>query len=97
MFGVDKPIHNGISDNLSPSGMCIISDKVLSPRSNINIIIHVKHSTTENDEIWEDFTVEGEVIWASTPPGIYSKMGIKFNKPNAELLRIYEAKEPSLR
>jgi len=93
-FGYDKPLHIGISDNLSPGGMNIISDKALVPLSNIIINIYVKHTTTENDESWEDITVAGIVIWVLTPPGIYSKMGIRFKESYEELVRIYAAKKP---
>jgi len=87
-FGMDNPIHDGTSYDLSPKGMSIITDKVLPAKSNIIINIYVKHSTTENNESWEDITVEGKVIWVLTPPGIFSKMGIKFNNLNEELFRI---------
>ena len=92
MFGEDKPVHNGKSENLSPEGMCIISDKVLPPKSNIKININIKHYTAENKETWENITVDGEVVWVDTPPGIYSKMGIKFKQHNDRLIQIYEAK-----
>ena len=92
MFGEDKPVHNGKSENLSPGGMCIISDKVLPLKSNITININIKHNTAENIETWEDITVDGEVVWVDTPPGIYSKMGIKFKQHNDRLIQIYEAK-----
>ena len=82
MFGEYKPVHSRKSENLTTEGMCIISDKVLTPKSNIKITINSKHNTAENSETWEDITVDGEVVWVDTPPGIYSKMGIKFKIRN---------------
>ena len=69
-FGIDDPIHNGISYDLSPKGMSIITDKVLPDKSNIIIKID-----TENGG---DVTVKGEVIWVSSIPDLPSRMGIKF-------------------
>jgi len=69
-FGIDDPIHNGISYDISPKGMSIITDKVLPDKSNIIIKID-----TENGG---DVTVKGEVIWLSSIPDLPSRMGIKF-------------------
>ena len=91
MFGEDKPVYNGKSENLSPGGMCIISEKLLPEGSKIKIIINIKYALSGNDETWKDITVEGEVTWVLTPPGLYSKMGIKFNNHNEKLIQIYEA------
>ena len=73
-FGIDDPIHNGISYDISPKGMSIITDKVLPDKSNIIIKID-----TENGG---DVTVKGEDIWLSSIPDLPSRMGIKFKKPN---------------
>jgi len=70
IFGIDGPIHNGISYDLSPKGISIITDKVLPDKSNIKIKID-----TENGG---DVTVKGEVIWVSYIPDLPSRMGIKF-------------------
>jgi len=70
IFGIDEPIHNGISHDLSPRGMSIITDKVLPDKSNIILKID-----TENEG---DVTVEGQVIWVSSIPDLPSRMGIKF-------------------
>jgi len=94
MFGEDKPIHNGISDNLSPGGMSIISDKALVPLSNIIIKIYVKKIAVVNTKKLEIITVEGEVIWVKLLPDAPSMMGIKFNKPNEKLIRIYRTLKP---
>jgi len=75
-----------MSVDISPDGMNVISDKALVPLSNIIIKI--------NTGIWGVVTVEGEVIWVSSIPGLPSRMGIKFNKPNERLIRIYKAKKP---
>jgi hypothetical protein len=83
-FGIDDPIHNGISYDFSHIGMSIITEEVLPAKSNIIIKIET--------EIGEVVTVEGEVIWVSSFPDLPSKMGIKFNKPNKRLIRIYEAR-----
>ncbi len=85
-FGIDDPIHNGISYDFSPNGMSIITDKVLPDKSNIIIKID-----TENGG---DVTVEGKVIWVSSIPDLPSKMGIKFNRPNERLNRIYKFNKP---
>ena len=69
-FGIDDPIHNGISYDISPKGMSIITDKVLPDKSNIIIKID-----TENGG---DVTVKGEVIWVSSIPDLPSRMGIKY-------------------
>jgi len=85
-FGIDDPIHNGISYDLSSNGMSIIADEVLPVKSNILIKID-----TENGGV----TVEGEVIWVSSIPDLPPKMGIKFNKRSERrLIRIYKAKKP---
>jgi hypothetical protein len=83
-FGYDKPISNGMSVNVSPDGMNVISNKALVPESNILIKIDAG--------VWGVVTVEGEVIWVSSIPDLSSRMGIKFNKPNERLIRIYKAK-----
>ena len=85
-FGYDKPIYNGMSVDISTDGMNVISDKALVPESNILIKI--------DTGIWGIVTVEGEVIWVSSNPDLPSRMGIKFNKPNERLNRIYKAKTP---
>ena len=85
-FGIDDPIHNGISYDFSSNGMSIITDEALPVKSNIIIKIVT--------EIGGVVTVEGEVIWVSSIPDLPSRMGIKFNKPNERLIRIYKAKKP---
>jgi hypothetical protein len=85
-FGIDDPIHNGISYDLSPKGMSIITDKVLPAKSNIIIEID-----TENGG---DVTVKGEVVWVSSIPDLPSRMGIRFKESNEELIRIYKTKKP---
>ncbi len=84
-FGIDDPIHNGISYDFSPNGMSIIADEVLAAKSNIII---------EIDTEIGGVTVDGKVIWESSIPDLPSKMGIKFNKPNEKLIRNYIAKKP---
>jgi len=69
-FGIDDPIHNGVSYDLSPKGMSIITDKVLPDKS----IIIIKMDTENGGDV----TVEGEVIWGSSIPDLPSKMGIRF-------------------
>lgn len=85
-FGIDDPIHNGISYDFSPNGMSIITDEVLPANSYIRIKI--------DTEIEGAVTVGGKVIWVSSLPDLPSKMGIKFNKHNKRLFRIYEANQP---
>jgi len=96
-FGYDKPIYNGISTNLSPDGVCIISDKAFVSLSNIIIDIYVKKIKVDNTTKLEIITVEGEVIWVKHFPDAPSKVGIRFKESNEELVRIYVAKRPSLR
>ncbi len=84
-FGIDDPIHNGISYDLSPNGMSIIAEEVLPAKSDILVKIDTEIGVV---------TVEGEVIWVSAIPDLPSKMGIKFNKPNERLIRLYNAKKP---
>jgi len=62
-FGYDKPIYSGMSINLSPDGMNIISDKALVPLSNLIIDIYVKKIKADNTEKLEIIRVEGEVVW----------------------------------
>ena len=69
-FGKDDPIHNGITYDVSPKGLSIITDKVLPDKS--NTIINID---TENGG---DVTVKGEVVWVSSIPDLPSRMGIKF-------------------
>ena len=84
-FGIDDLIYDGISYDFSPNGMSIIADEVLPAKSNIIIEIDTEIGFV---------TVEGEVIWVSSIPDLPSKMGIKFNKHNERLIRIYNAKKP---
>jgi hypothetical protein len=86
-FGTDEPIHEGITHDYSANGISIISDNILPPNSKIVIKIDTK--------IGRIINVEGEVIWTKTHTNRGSIMGIKFNKPNAELLRIYQISESS--
>jgi len=85
-FGIDDPIHNGISYDFSHNGMSIITEEFLHTKSNIIIKIET--------EIGEVVTVEGEVVWVSSFPDLPSKMGVKFNKPNERLNRIYQTMKP---
>ncbi len=70
-FGIDDPIHNGISYDFTSNGMSIIMDEVLPVKSNIIIKVVT--------EIGGVVTVEGEVIWVSSIPDLPSKIGVKFN------------------
>ncbi len=86
-FGIDDPIHDGISYDFSPNGMSIITDEVLPAKSNIIIKI--------DTIVGRIITVEGEVIWVSSIPDLPSRMGIKFNKRSERrLIRIYNSKKP---
>ena len=85
-FGIDDPIHNGISYDLSPNGMSIIAEEVLPAKSNILIKIDIEIGVV---------TLEGEVVWVSSLPDLPSRMGIKFNnRSERRLRRIYNAKKP---
>jgi len=85
-FGIDDPIHDGISHDFSPDGMSIITDEVLPAKSNIIIKI--------DTEIGGVLTVEGEVVWVSSIRDLPSKMGIKFKKSNERLIRVLKSKKP---
>ncbi len=88
-FGIDDLIHNGISYDFSPKGMSIVADEVLPAKSNIIIEIDAEIGVV---------TVKGEVVRESSIPdlpsvmGIKFSMGIKFNKSNERLIRIYKGK-----
>jgi len=86
-----------MSVDLTPDGMNIISDKALVSLSNIIINIYVMKLKVDNTEKLKIITVEGEVIWVKHLPDAPSRMGIRFNGSNEELVRIYEANKPSLR
>ncbi len=77
--------------------MSILSDKALVPESNIIIDIYVRSASLVDAEMMEVITVEGEILWVKHFPDAPSKMGIRFKESNEELVRIYEAKKPSLR
>ncbi len=79
-FGVNSPEHDGMSQDLSPKGMSISSQKTLPVNS--SIIIRFNSSNG-------DITAEGKVIWVSSPPGINSIMGIRFTGTNDELVNLY--------
>ena len=81
-FGTDEPIHEGITHDFSPNGISIITEDILPTNSSIVIKIDTK--------VGRIIIVEGEVIWVKTETDRGSIMGVKFNKPNAELLRIYQ-------
>ncbi len=85
-FGIDEPIHNGISYDLSPNGMSIIAEEILPAKSDILVKIDTEIVV---------ITLEGEVIWVSSIPDLPSRMGIKFNKRSERrLIRIYKTKKP---
>jgi len=65
-FGYDKPVYNGMSTDLSPDGMSIISDEALVSLSNIIMNIYVKKINVNYAEKLEIITVRGEVIWGET-------------------------------
>lgn len=88
-FSTDSPINEGFTYNLSPNGVSLISDVALAVDSNIKINIHLKKYDNENAGTEEIVTVEGKVIWVTKHPDLTAKMGIKFDRPNPELLRYY--------
>jgi len=88
-FSTDRPINEGFTYNLSPNGLSLISDVVLPVNSNIKIDIHLKKYDHENTETEEIVTVEGKVVWVTKYPEQPAKMGIEFDSPNPELLRLY--------
>jgi len=95
-FSTDYPTNEGFTYNLSPNGVSLISDTALPVGSNIKINIYFKRYDTNNAESEEVVTVEGKVVWVSGHSDLPAKMGIKFNKPNPELLRFYMKNEAEL-
>ncbi len=93
-FGYDKPKYNGISVDISPDGMSIISDKPFAAGFNLIINIYVKKIKVDDTEKFDIITVEGEVVWVKHSPDALSRMGIRFKESNEELVRIYAAKKP---
>jgi hypothetical protein len=83
-FGKSEPIFDGVSYDLSPNGISIISEDVLPVQSKIIITIY--------SDIAGTITVEGEVIWINSLMNLPSKMGIKFNKSYPRLIEVYRTK-----
>ncbi len=81
-FGNDEPIHEGVTHDFTQNGISIISEDILPPDSDIVIRIDTK--------IGRIINVDGKVIWSKKNTNKGSIMGIKFNRPNSELLRIYQ-------
>ena len=88
-FSTDSPINEGFTYNLSPNGLSLISDVALPVDSRIKINIHLKEYSPENTETEEVITVEGKVVWVSKHPNLAAKMGVEFDTPNPQLLRLY--------
>ncbi|NIP39508.1 MAG: PilZ domain-containing protein [Candidatus Dadabacteria bacterium] len=88
-FSTDHPINNGFTYNLSPNGLSLLSDVQLPVNSGITINIHLTEYDSKNMLVDEVAKVEGKVVWVTENPNQQAKMGIKFNKPNAKLLKYY--------
>ena len=88
-FSTDYPTNEGFTYNLSPNGLSLISDVALPVDSSVKINIHLKEYGPENTETDEVVTVEGKVVWVTKHPDMPAKMGIEFNRPNPQLLRLY--------
>lgn len=91
-YGYDKPVHYGISRDITPDGMSIMTDKVLVPRSNILVNIYVVMKDNNKDEEIKVIEVSGEVIWVKDLSEGLCTAGIKFKQTNEELVRFYAAK-----
>ncbi len=85
-------MHYGISRDITPDGMSIMTDKVLVPRSNIVVNIYVVAQNNQKEEEIKVIEVCGEVIWAKDLSEGLCTAGIKFNKTNEQLVRFYAAK-----
>ncbi|HSG30842.1 MAG TPA: PilZ domain-containing protein [Thermodesulfobacteriota bacterium] len=88
-FSTNHPINDGFTYNLSPNGLSLLSDVALPVDASICINIHLTKYDSENMLVDEVVTVEGKVVWVTEHPNQQAKMGIKFNRPNAELLKYY--------
>jgi len=80
-FGLNDTVYKGVSYDLSPQGISIISEDTLPVGSKINISIH--------SDIAGSITVEGEVVWVNSLRNLPSKMGIKLTKSYPKLIEIY--------
>lgn len=83
-FGASELVYKGVSYDLSPKGISIISEESLPVGSKINIKIH--------SDIAGIITVEGEVVWINSIRNLPSKMGIKLTKSYPKLIEIYRTK-----
>ena len=84
MFGINEPIYEGVSYDLSPNGISIISDVFLPENSKIIIDI--------DSEIAGRITIEGQVVWVKRLRNLPSKMGIKISKDYPKLIEIYRTR-----
>ncbi len=62
-FGYDTPIYNGMSIDLSPDGMSLISTNSLMPESDIMIRIYASLIRDDNAEKIQVIKVEGKIVF----------------------------------
>ena len=80
-FGVKEYQYKGITYDLSPNGISIISEVSFPVGTRLNIKIY--------SEIAGSISVEGEVVWVNTLRNLPSRMGIKLTKSYPKLIDIY--------
>jgi len=91
-FGYHKPNFYGISCDITPSGMSIMSDISLSHGEHIVVSIFLLVVDAKNSENIKTIDVEARVIWVKDMSDGYSMSGIQFNETNEKLVRLYAAK-----
>ena len=84
----DPPRNVSFITNLSPTGLCIHTNKIYAPGTKLFLVL-------ENDK--GPLKAEGVVVWSrKAPPHLIrhvpSGMGIRFTRVDQELLRLIEEK-----
>ena len=83
----DRPATEGVSINLSKSGLAIKSYKTLPPGTRISMMLYCGGKPLK---------IEGEVIWnTSSQNSEYAEMGIKITSRTDELNKIYSLRSQS--
>jgi len=82
----DPPQHISFITNLSPSGLCIRTNKIFPPGTNLFLVL-------EGDE--GPLNAEGVVVWSRKAPPhlvryVQSGMGIRFTRLDQGLLNLIE-------
>ncbi|NIX14828.1 MAG: hypothetical protein GWN11_02840 [Candidatus Dadabacteria bacterium] len=91
-FGYFRPEYYGISRDITPDGMSIMTDKSLIAESNIVVNIYVVDHSKDDDDNINIIEVEGDIMWVKDISDDISHAGVKFKQPNEELIRYYAEK-----